>query len=525
IRNALGWLTVPEVMAEQVDDLRAFANEVRSDGICDVVVLGMGGSSLCPELFARTFPSAPGYPRLHVLDSTVPGVIRALENAIEPTQTLFVVSSKSGGTIETLSHYKSFFAIVQQRSREPGRNFIAITDAGTGLQEIARTHQFRRVFLNPHDIGGRYSALSYFGLVPAALIGMDVAKLLDRAIGMAHSSAGCLRAPENAGVSLGGALGAFKKAGRDKVTFIVSPPIGACGLWLEQLIAESTGKEGTGLIPICDEPLVSPKRYAKDRVFVYLRLTGAPDAGQEQAVETIRQSGAPVVTIAVGEKIDLGEEFMRWEIATATAGSIIGIDAFDQPNVQESKDNTNRLLKQFEQSGKLESPAPDAQSGDLVLYFGAEVSKATTGAKGFANLLHGFVKLARPGDYLAIMAYVAPGPQVERDVAAIRAAAVEQCGIATTFGYGPRFLHSTGQLHKGGPNTGLFLQITQDHADKVAIAGERYDFAILHQAQHLGDFKALEAHGRRVIRVHLKGADLTAAFGALRAALIDAMGN
>lgn len=525
IRNALGWLTVPEMMTEQADNLRAFANEVRSDGIRDVVLLGMGGSSLCPELFARTFPSAPGYPRLQVLDSTVPGVIRAVEKAIDPTKTLFIVSSKSGGTIETLSHYKSFFEIVKQKSREPGRNFIAITDPGTGLEKIARENGFRRVFLNPHDIGGRYSALSYFGLVPAALIGMDVPTLLDRAIRMVHSSAGCLRVPENAGVSLGGALGTIKKAGRDKVTFIVSPSIGAFGLWVEQLIAESTGKEGTGLVPICDEPLVDAKCYAKDRVFAYLRLAAAVDAAQDRAVEALKQSGAPVVTISVGEKIDLGEEFMRWEIATATAGSIIGIDAFDQPNVQESKDNTNRLLKQFEQSGKLVAPAPDAESGDLAVYVGAEVKEATAGAQGFGGVLRGFVKLARPGDYLAAMAYVVPSPMVERDIAAVRAAAIERCGIATTFGYGPRFLHSTGQLHKGGPNTGLFLQITQDHPDKIAIPGEPYDFAILHQAQHLGDFQSLETHGRRVIRVHLKGADPAAALGTLKTALIDAMGK
>ncbi|MGH7949848.1 MAG: bifunctional transaldolase/phosoglucose isomerase, partial [Candidatus Binataceae bacterium] len=311
IRNALGWLTVPEMMAEQADNLRMFANEIRSDGLSDVVLLGMGGSSLCPELFARTFQVAPGYPRLHVLDSTVPGVIRAVEKAIDPAKTLFVVSSKSGGTIETLSHYKSFFEIVQRRSQEPGRNFIAITDPGTTLEKIAREKGFRRVFLNPPDIGGRYSALSYFGLVPAALIGMDVPALLDRSIRMVHSSAGCLRVPDNAGVSLGTALGTLKKAGRDKVTFIVSPAIAAFGLWVEQLIAESTGKEGTGLVPICDEPPVDAKRYANDRVFAYLRLTGGVDAAQDRAVDAIKESGAPVVTISIGEKIDVGEELMR----------------------------------------------------------------------------------------------------------------------------------------------------------------------------------------------------------------------
>jgi transaldolase/glucose-6-phosphate isomerase len=525
IRNALGWLAVPEVMTDEAASLRTFANEIRSDGVRDVVLLGMGGSSLCPELFARTFPSAPGYPRLYVLDSTVPDAIRAVMRAIDPAKTLFIVSSKSGGTIETLSHFRSFHEIVRAKVEEPGRNFIAITDPGTSLEKLARENRFRRVFLNPHDIGGRYSALSYFGIVPAALIGIDVGALLDRAMRMTHSSAGCLRVRENVGVSLGGAIGALKRAGRDKVTFVVSPPIGAFGLWVEQLIAESTGKEGNGLVPICDEPLVDASKYGKDRLFAYLRLENGFDTAQDRAVDALKKSGAPVITISVADKIDLGEEFMRWEIATATAGAVIGIDAFDQPNVQESKDNTNRLLKQFEQSGRLHRPDPDAAADGLALFAGAEVKQAAGPIRSLADGLRALFKLARPGDYFATMAYVAPSAVVDKEIAAVRAAALERFGIATTFGYGPRFLHSTGQLHKGGPNTGLFLQITQDHGESIPIPGEPYDFGLLNQAQYLGDFQSLEAHGRRVVRIHLSGVQVGAAMGRLRAALLDAMGR
>ncbi len=524
IRDALGWLTVAEMMAEQVADLTAFANEVRSAGYRDVVLLGMGGSSLCPELFRATFPPAPAYPRLHVLDSTVLDVIKALERNIDVARTLFVVSTKSGGTIETLSHFRTFFEQVKAHATTPpGMNFVGITDPGTALERIGHENKFRRLFLNPHDIGGRYSALSYFGLVPAALIGMDLATLLDRAIRMMHSSAGCLRVEENVGVSLGAALGALKKAGRDKVTFIVSPPIAEFGLWVEQLIAESTGKEGTGLVPICDEPLVAPEFYGNDRVFAYLRLKDYADSAQDRAFDALRKAGIPTVLISVAEKIDVGEEFLRWEIATATAGSILGIDAFDQPNVQESKDNTNRLLAEFEKTGMLPSLAAVAESGKLAIYPGGGAKDALKSAKGFAGLLRGFLSLARPGDYFATMAYVSPSPMIEREIAEIRRAVLERLHVATTFGYGPRFLHSTGQLHKGGPNTGLFLQITQDHRDKIPIPGVPYDFGILNEAQYLGDFQSLESHGRRVMRVHLAGQDPIRELGNLRAAIVEAL--
>jgi transaldolase/glucose-6-phosphate isomerase len=522
IRNALGWLSVAEMMAGQVSNLRDFADEVRKARYTDIVLLGMGGSSLCPEVFARTFFAADGYPRLHVLDSTVPDQIRAIERRIDPAQTIFIVSTKSGGTVETLSHCAYFFEQVKARKGVvAGQSFIAITDPGSKLETIAKESGFRRTFLNPHDIGGRYSALSYFGLVPAALAGIDIAAMLDHAIRMQHSSAGCIRTEQNAGAYLGAALGALRKAGRDKLTFVVSPQIATFGLWVEQLIAESTGKEGTGIVPICDEPVGPPEAYRDDRIFAYLRLTPCPDPAQDAAVDALAAAGHPVVRISIADKIDLGEEFMRWEIATATAGAILGIDAFDQPNVQESKDNTGRLLKIFEQSGKLPTEPALAAHGILSAYCPAATA-SKLGASDVEALVKGFLGLANHGDYFAIMAYVAASPAIEREIARVRIAVRNRKKIATTFGYGPRFLHSTGQLHKGGPNTGLFLQITQDHDHNPAIPGSPYGFATLNQAQYLGDYESLRNHGRRVLRVHLHG-DPETAIAALSHNIIDAL--
>ncbi|HLX05996.1 MAG TPA: hypothetical protein VKR28_10700, partial [Candidatus Binatus sp.] len=468
ISNQLGWLTVPEAMSERVKELASFADEVRDAGFRDVVLLGMGGSSQSAELFATTFPSAPDYPKLHVLDTTVPEAIRSLDRNIDITKTLFIVASKTGETIETLSQFKSFFERVKAKSSNPaGSHFIAITDAGTRLAAIAKENRFRRVFLNPPDIVGCFAVISYFGLVPAALIGMDVVTLVDRAIRMARRSAGCVRVEENPGVSIGAALGALMKAGRDKLTFIISPPISSFGLWVEQLIAESTAKNGIGIVPVCDEPLVDGKFYGKDRVFVYLRLNHGADAKQDAAFEALKKAGMPTVQITLVDKLDLGEEFMRWEIAAATAGAVIGVDPFVQPAVQESKDNTSRILAEFARSKELPAQAPIAEKGKLALFSDAATADALEGKDDFRAMLGAFMNLTRPGDYFATMAYLSPNPTVDKEIAAIRKAVVERYGIATTFGYGPRCLHSTGQLHKGGPNTGLFLQITQDHRESI----------------------------------------------------------
>jgi glucose-6-phosphate isomerase len=522
LKNELGWLTVPETMSERVKDLASFSDEIRDAGFRDVVLLGMGGSSQSAELFATTFPSAPGYPKLHVLDTTVPEAIRSLDRNIDITRTLLVVASKTGGTIETLSHFKSFFERVKAKSSNPaGSHFIAITDPGTPLAAIAKENRFRRVFFNPPDIVGCFAVISYFGLVPAALIGMDVATLVDRAIRMAHNSGGRVRVEENPGVSIGAALGALMSAGRDKLTFIISPPISSFGLWVEQLIAESTAKDGIGIIPVCDEPLVAAKSYGNDRVFVYLKLNNGADAAQDTAFEALKKAGIPAVQIMLSDKLDLGEEFMRWEIAAATAGAVIGVDPFVQPAVQESKDNTSRILAEFARSKKLPSQTPIAESGKLALFAGGGARDALKGRKDLRAMLGAFMNLTRPGDYFATMAYVAPNPTVDKEIAAIRKAVLERYGVATTFGYGPRCLHSTGQLHKGGPNTGVFLLITQDHRESIPIPGAPYDFAQLNQAQYLGDFQSLEAHGRRVIRVHLAGHDTIVALGALRHEIVD----
>ncbi|MGC2305419.1 glucose-6-phosphate isomerase [Candidatus Binatus sp.] len=524
IKNELGWLTVPETMRERVKDLASFADEVRDAGFRDVVLLGMGGSSQSAELFATTFSSAPGYPKLHVLDTTVPEAIRSLDRNIDITKTLFIVASKTGETIETLSHFKAFFERVKAKSSNPaGSHFIAITDPGTRLAAIAKENRFRRVFLNPPDIVGCFAVISYFGLVPAALIGMDVATLMDRAIRMSQRSGGRVRVEENPGVSLGAALGALMNAGRDKLTFIISPPISSFGLWVEQLIAESTAKDGIGIVPVCDEPLVDAKSYGKDRVFIYLKLKNGADATQDATFDALKKAGIPTVQITLADKLDLGEEFMRWEIAAATAGAVIGVDPFVQPAVQESKDNTSRILAEFARSKKLPAQTPIAEGGKLTLFSDAATADELRGKGDFRAMLGAFMNLTQPGDYFATMAYVSPNPTVDKEIAAIRRAVVERYGVATTFGYGPRCLHSTGQLHKGGPNTGVFIQITQDHRESILIPGAPYDFAQLNQAQYLGDFQSLEAHGRRVIRVHLAGHDTIVALEALRHEIVDAI--
>ena len=485
ITNRLGWLTVTDVMCEQATVLEAFANEVRNAGFRHVVLLGMGGSSLGPEVLRQTFGSAPGYPELIVLDSTVPAWVQSIAETIDPAHTLFLVSSKSGSTTEPNMFYAFFRGLVEKTVGEDvaGQHFVAITDPGTPLEKMAREQGFRRVFSNPPDIGGRYSVLSYFGLVPAALIGLDVLKLLDRADCMREGTASCVPAHENPGAWLGVVMGVLAQQGRDKLTLVTSPSIRSFGLWVEQLIAESTGKEGLGIVPVAGEPLACPNQYGDDRLFVYLRLDGDDNDESDDAVQAIESSGQPVVHLDLRDKYDLGAEFFRWELATAVAGSNIGINPFDQPNVQAAKDMTESVLGQFESSGKL--PAPSTGSGQDSASLGKLLAEAG------------------PGDYLAIMAYVRQTPEVNQALDALRRRVTERHGIATTMGYGPRFLHSTGQLHKGGPGSGLFLQLTTDHPQDVAIPDAQYTFGVLADAQAVGDLQALRAAKRRAVRVAL----------------------
>jgi transaldolase/glucose-6-phosphate isomerase len=499
IRDRLGWLTVAEKMAEREPEFRQLARDART--YSDIVLLGMGGSSLCPDVLRNTFGSTKGHPKLHVLDTTDPATIIGVRSRIRIQDSLFIVASKSGETTETLSHFAYFWDQVSSNTSGPaGRHFAAITDPGTSLEKMAQQHGFRWILRNPPDIGGRYSALSYFGLVPGAMIGVDIPELLDRAIEMAHSSADSVEVTKNPGVWLGAVMGELALGGRNKCTLICSPRVATFGYWVEQLIAESTGKEGKGIVPIEGEPVGKPAVYGDDRLFVYIRLDGdLPN----RSVRALEKSGQPVVTLTLRDKLDLGGEFLRWEIATAIAGAVLRIDAFDQPNVQESKDNTKKVLAQFKSRGRL----PAAES--------IPASRARSG-------VHDLLDRAKRGAYFAIMAYTARTPASESAIAAIRTAVRDSTHFATTSGYGPRFLHSTGQLHKGGPKTGLFLQIVQDDSKDVAIPGQPYTFSILKQAQSLGDLQSLTSRRLPVLRVTL-GRDAAAGWKALAAAVKSAV--
>ncbi len=488
IANRLGWLALPETMKEKVPEIKSFAGEVRSAGYRHVVLLGMGGASLGAGVLHDTLGGARGYPDFRVLDSTVPDWVAAVTEAIDPAHTIFLVSSKSGGTIETSTFYRYFRGLVEQQvgKERAGGNFVAITDAGSSLAKLAEETGFRRAFLNPEDVGGRYSVLSYFGLLPAALAGIDIMSILERAGEMRRQCAADVPPQENAGAWLGALIGTCAREGRDKLTLVASPSIGSFGLWLEQLIAESTGKEGTGIIPVVGEPFTAPEHYGDDRLFIYLRLQDDDNDEIDRAVERIKSSGQEVIALELKDKQDIGAEFFRWEFATAVAGAILGINPFDQPNVQMAKDATSRVLQGFQNTGRLP---------------GLEVSGS----------LDGLLAEARQGDYLAIMAYTGQMPELEKACADLRRKAMEKSHIATTAGYGPRLLHSTGQLHKGGPNTGLFLQVTMAHQHKIPIPGAPYMFDTLADAQALGDLQTLLSLKRRVVRVHLDSGD-TAAF-------------
>jgi transaldolase/glucose-6-phosphate isomerase len=488
IKIRLGWLDVADLMLTQVDDLRGFADEMRQAGFGRAVLCGMGGSSLAPEVLRRTFGVAKGYLDVAVLDSTDPEAVATLERWSDPAKTLYIVSSKSGGTTEPNVFFQYFYDKVKTaRGDQAGRNFVAITDPGTKMEQRARAHGFRRIFLNRPEIGGRYSALSHFGLVPAALMGIDVAKLLGRAKRMMLACGPTIPAAQNPGLFLGAVIGTLAKAGRDKLTFVVDKKLDTFGYWTEQLIAESTGKEGTGIVPVEGEPIGKPASYGKDRVFAYVRL----DGGQERGVQALVRAGQPVVATRLKDAYDLGGEFIRWEIATAAAGWVLGIDPFDQPNVQESKDNTVRLLDAYKEKGALPDP------GGVV----------SSNATDFGSRLAAHLKLVKKGDYVAVTAYVERTAERERLLREIRTAIRDRFGVATTVGYGPRFLHSTGQLHKGGAANGVFIQLSAEAANDLPIPGEPFTFGVLEAAQALGDYESLASRGRRALRVSL-GADV-----------------
>jgi glucose-6-phosphate isomerase len=504
IANRLGWLDSPALMADALDRVLAFAASVQRDGFTDVVLLGMGGSSLAPEVLHAVLGAAPGWPRFHMLDSTDPAAIQAVAPA--PDRTLYIIASKSGTTIEPNSlaaHYRE--SLHDAGVERWADHFVAITDEGTELARRARAEKFRELFINPSDIGGRYSALSFFGLVPSALMGQNVTALVGWSLAMLSAAE-----PDNGGaaanpaVALGLAIGAAAREGRDKLTLIVPPALEPFGLWVEQLIAESTGKNGTGVVPIAGETLAAPSVYGDDRFFVRLRLHGSyAEERRDADVRALAQANAPIFEIDLQEPAALGAEFVRWEIATAVAGGLLNINPFDEPNVQQAKDATRALLAEFESQGRLPLGRPDRTSASGITLTLTDAARNALAGRAPESML----TLLREHDYVGLLAYVGPDPGVAEQLRQWRDAIRDRTRAATMFGYGPRYLHSTGQLHKGGPNTGVFILISATPRGDITIPGEPFSFGTLELAQALGDFASLDATRRRALHVHLPAPD------------------
>jgi transaldolase/glucose-6-phosphate isomerase len=520
----LGWLDITEQQLENIDALKDIAADVKKAGFKNALLLGMGGSSLCPEVLRMTFGKASGYPDLHVLDSTDPAQIKATEEKVDLNSTICIVSSKSGSTLEPNIYKQYFFERVKAKvgDKEVGNRFIAITDPGSKMQRVAERDKFRKIFMGVPSIGGRYSALSNFGMVPGAVMGIDIPKFLKNTNKMVDACGKDTDATTNPGVILGTILGIAANQGRDKVTIVTSQGIFDLGAWLEQLLAESTGKSGTGIIPVDREALATPDAYGNDRVFAYLRLESEADKKQSAAVDALAKAGHPVVRIVLPDIYSLGQEFFRWEIATAVAGALIGINAFNQPDVEASKVETRKLTTEYESTGKLPLETPFFTSDSAKLY--ADV-KNTAELKG-GGTLTGFLKkhLDRTGagDYFALLGYITMNEAHEEALQAIRLAVRDKKKVATVLGFGPRFLHSTGQAYKGGPNSGVFLQITCDDAVDILVPGQKYTFGVVKAAQARGDFAVLAERGRRALRVHL-GKDVDAGLAALAAAVNEAL--
>jgi glucose-6-phosphate isomerase len=519
----LGWLDLPDAMAERVAELEHLARDVREDGYRRAAVLGMGGSSLAPELFSRVFgreghaPTGAAVPQgleLRVLDSTHPDVVRGFRSWAGAQRTIFCVSSKSGSTTEPNAFQAAMGEIA------PALDFLAITDPGTSLGDLARAQEFRGIVEAPPDVGGRYSALTVFGLVPAALAGVDLAALLDRARRMAQACR-IADATANPGLALGATIGEAGLAGRDKLTILTSPRLAAFGDWAEQLIAESTGKAGTGIVPVVGEELADPGSYGDDRCFIFLTLADDPDPELDTLAAELMERGHPTRRIELADPLDVGAEFVRWEVATAAAGIVLGIDPFDQPNVQESKDATKALLDAYRSRGSLPQPAPIvSEAGARATADPAALGDTPVTVDGAVAQLLGLLQPGR--DYFAILAYLPPDTEVVEGLQRIRTRVRDAFGVATTLGFGPRFLHSTGQLHKGGPDSGVFLQLTAEPAKDLPIPGWDESFGTLIAAQALGDLTSLQHRGRRALRLHL--ADLDSGLQRLEAMVEAALG-
>ena len=524
----LGWLGITDDQEQHAGQLEELSTEVKKENIPSALLLGMGGSSLCPEVLSKTFGKSAGFPEFHVLDSTDPAQIKSIESKIDLKRSLFIVSSKSGSTLEPNIFKQYFFEKAKQASdaQHAGKRFIAITDPGSKMESVAQRDNFRRIFHGVPSIGGRYSALSDFGLVPGAVMGLDIKKFLDRTEEMVHACAPSVPLNENPGAVLGIILGVLAKNGRDKVTLITSPAIGDLGAWLEQLLAESTGKQGKGLIPVDREALGAPEVYGNDRIFAYVRLDSAPDADQDAKVAALEKAGQPVVRMSLRDPYDLGQSFFRWEIATAVAGSIIGINPFDQPDVEASKIATRNLTDQYEKTGVLPAEQPLFEEKGIKLFTGEKNTAALNQAVGANKSLTAYLRAhfgrLKAGDYFATLAYVEMDDVNEAGLQAIRHAVRDKKRVATCLGFGPRFQHSTGQAYKGGPNTGVFVQITCDDAVDLPVPGQKYTFGIVKAAQARGDFAVLAERNRRILRIHL-GKDVRAGLAAIGAATREAL--
>jgi transaldolase/glucose-6-phosphate isomerase len=527
--NWLGWLGIVDDQVAHSKALVDLGAEARSGGFTHALLLGMGGSSLCPEVLRMTFGKIAGSPELSVLDSTDPAQIRAFQAKADLSKSLFIVSSKSGSTLEPNIFKQYFF---EQASKavgadKAGSRFIAVTDPGSKMQQVAETDKFRHIFAGLPSIGGRYSALSNFGMVPAAVMGLDIRKFLDRTEEMMHACASCVPIEENPGAMLGIVLGTSARNGRDKVTIFTSPGIADLGAWLEQLLAESTGKEGKGIIPVDRESLGAPDVYGNDRVFAYLRLATEPDAGVDAKLAALEKAGHPVVRIVLNDIYDIGQEFFRWEIATAVAGSVIGINAFNQPDVEASKIVTKSLTSEYEKNGSLPAETPIFADASVKLFTDPvnadALAKAAGGDKSLVGYLKAHLNRIGAGDYFALLGYVEMNAAHELTLQTMRHAVRDKKKSATCLGFGPRFLHSTGQAYKGGPNSGVFLQVTCDDASDLTVPGQKYTFGVVKAAQARGDFQVLADRKRRALRVHL-GADVDAGLAMLGKAITQALG-
>jgi transaldolase / glucose-6-phosphate isomerase len=501
----LGWLDITEKQLAQLDVFKKVASDVKKAKFKHALLLGMGGSSLCPEVLRMTFGKIKGFPTLHVLDSTDPAQIKAIERQVDLKSTICIVSSKSGSTLEPNIYKQYFFEQIKKKvgAKEAGNRFIAITDPGSKMQQVAEADKFRHIFFGVPSIGGRYSALSNFGMIPAAVMGLDVAKFLKNTEEMVKGCGASAAADKNPGVVLGAIMGTAANQGLDKLTIISSPGIHDLGAWLEQLLAESTGKQGRGIIPVDREKVAKPEAYGSDRVFAYLRLETKPDKKQDAAVKALEKEGLPVVRISVKNTYNVGQEFFRWEIATAVAGAIIGINAFNQPDVEASKVETRKLTSEYETTGKLPPESPFLETEGIKLYADERNAAALKNSRTLVDALKFHLDRVNAHDYFGVLAYITMNQQNEATLQMIRHMVRDGKKSATVLGFGPRFLHSTGQAYKGGPNSGVFLQITCDDKIDLPVPGQKYTFSVVKTAQARGDFAVLAERGRRAVRIHI----------------------